>query len=284
MAHATAITWRIGGRTLDLTDRALIMGILNVTPDSFSDGGQFGDVDAAIASGLAMVRDGADILDVGGESTRPGAAPVDAATEIGRTVPVIGGLRDAGCTALVSIDTSKAEVARAALAAGADILNDVTALDGDPAMPALAAASGCGIVLMHMRGEPRTMQNSPHYDDVVAEVIAYLTSRLAAAEAAGIDPARIAIDPGIGFGKTLDHNLALLCATPDFAALGRPLLHGVSRKSFLGTLTDTTEPLDRDWPTVALTSYGREHGARIFRVHNVPHNAQALRMTEAILE
>ncbi|CAN5158156.1 dihydropteroate synthase [soil metagenome] len=280
---ANALLWQVRQRIFDLQDRALVMGILNVTPDSFSDGGQFEDAQSAVAHGLALAASGADILDVGGESTRPGAAAVDAPTEIARTLPVISGLRASGCQALISIDTSKAAVARAALEAGADILNDVTALTGDPDMPALAAASDCGLILMHMRGEPRTMQADPQYHDVVAEVAAYLRARLAAAEAAGIATARIAVDPGIGFGKTADHNLALLRATPALANLGRPLVYGVSRKSFLGKLTGTTDPSERDWPTVALTSYGREHGARIFRVHHVPHNAQALRMTEAIL-
>ena len=276
--------WLVGGRTIDLSHRALVMGILNVTPDSFSDGGQLADAEAAIARGVAMVGEGADVLDIGGESTRPGAAPVSEADERERVLPVVEGLRSAlGERVLISIDTMKAGVARAALEAGADIVNDVTALTGDPEMAGVVAKSKCGVVVMHMQGEPRTMQAAPHYDDVVAEVGKYLADRVAALEAIGIAPERILVDPGIGFGKTLEHNLALLRALPELAAsANRPVLLGVSRKTFIGTLCGGAPPEDRLWGTVALTAYARQQGVAAIRVHDVQENAEALRMTEAI--
>ncbi|MEX1044656.1 MAG: dihydropteroate synthase [Chthoniobacterales bacterium] len=274
--------WRTSRRTFDLTDRGVIMGVINVTPDSFSDGGSFDDADSAVAYGLRLVAEGAEILDIGGESTRPGAAPVPADEEKRRVLPVIEKL--AGRTsAALSIDTSKAEVARAAVAAGAEIINDVTALRGDAAMAGVAVESGCGVVLMHMRGTPRTMQQDPHYDNVVREVVEFLRGRLAAARAAGLAADRLAVDPGIGFGKTVEHNLRLIASLGDFAPLGVPVVLGVSRKSFLATAAGCPEVSDRDAPTAALTSLGRELGARIFRVHAARANAEALRMTEAIL-
>jgi dihydropteroate synthase len=274
--------WRTSRRAFDLTDRGVIMGVINVTPDSFSDGGAFGDDDSAVAHGLRLVEEGAEILDIGGESTRPGSEAVPVDEELRRVIPVIEKL--AGRTsAALSIDTSKAEVARAALEAGAEIINDVTALGGDDAMASVAAASDAGVVLMHMRGTPRTMQKDPHYDDVVREVAEFLGERLAVAHAAGINGDRLAIDPGIGFGKTVEHNLQLIAALGTFAELGCPVVLGVSRKSFLATAAGCPEIADRDAPTVALTSLGRELGARIFRVHAVRPNAEALRMTEAIL-
>ena len=276
------MTWRIGSRTLDLTHRGLIMGIVNVTPDSFSDGGRFADPGRAVEHALAMVADGADILDIGGESTRPGAEPVGDAEELRRVLPVIRALRSQS-QVLISIDTMKASVARAALDAGADIINDVTGLRGDAAMVRLAAERDCGLVAMHMIGDPQTMQTAPHYDDVVAEVRSYLNERLRRLTASGIAPERIAIDPGFGFGKTLDHNLSLLRHLPQLAIGDRPLLIGVSRKSMIGKVLHSTDMADRHWPTIALTAYAREHGARIIRVHEVKPNAQALRMIEAIL-
>ena len=276
------MTWRIGSRTLDLTHRGLIMGIVNVTPDSFSDGGRFADPGRAVEHALAMVADGADILDIGGESTRPGAEPVGEAEELRRVLPVIRALRSQS-QVLISIDTMKASVARAALDAGADIINDVTGLRGDAAMVRLAAERDCGLVAMHMIGDPQTMQTAPHYDDVVAEVRSYLNERLRRLTASGIAPERIALDPGFGFGKTLDHNLSLLRHLPQLAIGDRPLLIGVSRKSMIGKVLHSTEMADRHWPTIALTAYAREHGARILRVHDVKPNAQALRMIEAIL-
>jgi dihydropteroate synthase len=274
--------WRTSRRVFDLRERGVVMGILNVTPDSFSDGGRFAGTEAAVEHALRMVAEGAEIIDIGGESTRPGSEAVPLDEELRRVVPVIEKLRTLSEVA-ISIDTSKAAVARAALEAGAEIVNDVTALSGDPAMSAVAAASGAGVVLMHMRGTPRTMQKDPCYDNVAREVKTYLASRLAAARADGIAPDRLAVDPGIGFGKTVQHNLELIASLGTFADLGCPVLLGASRKSFLATVADGAEPADRDAPTVALTSLGRELGARIFRVHAVRPNVQALRLTEAVL-
>ncbi len=258
----------------------VVMGIVNVTPDSFSDGGLNLDPDAAIAHGHALVRDGAAILDVGGESTRPGAEPVDEVEELRRVLPVLEGLR--GCGARLSIDTSKARVAQAALDAGASIVNDVTALRADPRMAALLAERGCCCVLMHMLGEPRTMQREPRYDDVVADVVAFLRERLAVAVAAGIDERRVWLDPGIGFGKTIDHNLQLLARLDELAALGRPLVIGTSRKSFLGTITGR-ETGDRIAGTLATNVLALAAGASIFRVHDVGPAHDALRVAAATL-
>lgn len=276
------MTWRIGSRTLDLSSRGLIMGIVNVTPDSFSDGGRFADPGRAVEHALAMVADGADILDIGGESTRPGAEPVGEAEELRRVLPVIRAIRSQS-QVLISIDTMKASVARAALDAGTDIINDVTALRGDAAIIRLAAETDCGLVAMHMVGDPQTMQNEPHYENVVAEVRTYLGDRLRVLSSTGIAPERIVLDPGFGFGKTLEHNLSLLRHLPELVIENRPLLVGVSRKSMIGKVLHSTDMADRYWPTIALTSHAREHGARIIRVHDVKPNAQALRMTEAIL-
>lgn len=274
--------WLIRGTPHDLSQHGRIMGIVNVTPDSFSDGGRFADSGRAVEHALRLVAEGADILDIGGESTRPGAEPVAEAEELRRVLPVIRAVR--GQTrALISIDTMKASVARAALDAGADILNDVTGLRGDPLMLRLAASCDAGLVVMHMTGTPLTMQAGPSYADVVAEVRGYFESRLAILEKAGIDPRRVVLDPGFGFGKTLEHNLALLRALTDLAPAGRPLLAGVSRKSMISGLLGNPNLSDRDWPTVALTSCCRELGARILRVHEVRANAEALRMTEAVL-
>ena len=274
--------WRTSQRTFDLTRRGAIMGILNVTPDSFSDGGRHAALADALGHARRMIAEGAEILDIGGESTRPGAAEVPVAEEIARTVPVIQAIRREwdGC---LSIDTMKAAVAAAALEAGADVVNDVTGLTGDPAMAAVCRDAGCGVVVMHMQGTPRTMQSVPRYCDVVAEVRALLEERLAALAAAGLDPATQCFDPGIGFGKTLEHNLALLRHLGDLSPAGRPLLLGVSRKSFIGKLLGTTALEDRNWPTVALTAYGRDLGVRLHRVHEVKPNVEALRMAEAIL-
>lgn len=268
---------------LDLRRRGMVMGIVNATPDSFSESGRFASAEAAIAQGLRLHAEGAEILDIGGESTRPGAAAVDAEEELRRVLPVIRGLAAALPGALLSIDTMKAEVADAALHAGASILNDVTGLTGDPNMPAVAARSRCGVVIMHMKGRPRDMQIAPDYNDVVAEVRAYLAERYHTLAAAGLDPETMVFDPGIGFGKTLDHNLALLRALPTLAPAGRPLLLGISRKSCLGALLDGAPVSERAWATVAMTSFARERGVRILRVHEAATNVQALRMTEAIL-
>ena len=229
------LAWRIRGRVLETGRRTLVMGVLNVTPDSFSDGGRYLDPAAAVARGRAMADEGADILDVGGESSRPGARPVDPAEEAARVVPVIRALREGGGIP-VSVDTRRASVARAAIEAGADIVNDIGAL-GDPDMAGVVREAGAGLVLMHMQGRPETMQAAPTYDDVVEEVSAFLRRRLAEAGAAGIPPGAVVLDPGIGFGKTLEHNLALLARLDALAAAGRPVLIGVSRKSVVGGLT-----------------------------------------------
>ncbi len=274
--------WNLRNSRLDLTRRGLIMGILNATPDSFSDGGAFMEPAAACAHGLKLIEEGADILDVGGESTRPGAESVPADEELRRVIPVIKALRER-TSVPISIDTCKAVVAAAAIEAGADIVNDVTGLRGDEDMPRLVAESPVGVVIMHMRGEPRTMQVAPVYEDVVREVGEFFRQSLEAALSSGIDPMRIVLDPGIGFGKTPEHNRQILRALPQFSILGRPLLVGVSRKSFLGWIADSPRIEDRHWPGVALTSFCREHGARILRVHDPKPHKEALRMTEAII-
>jgi dihydropteroate synthase len=273
--------WNTGRRTFDLAHRGVIMGVINVTPDSFSDGGNFIAVGTAVDHGLRLAGEGAEILDIGGESTRPGAAPVTAEEELRRVIPVIERL--AGKTsAALSIDTSKASVARAAVEAGAEIINDVTALRGDDEMARVAVESRSAVVLMHMRGTPRTMQQDPQYGDVVTEVADHLEQRVAAARAAGIENDRVAIDPGIGFGKTVEHNLQLVAGLGRFAPLGHPVLLGVSRKSFLATAAQCPEVEDRDVPTAVLTAEGYRLGARIFRVHAVRPNVQALRLAESL--
>jgi dihydropteroate synthase len=258
----------------------VIMGVVNVTPDSFSDGGAFEDAAAAVAHARRLVGEGAGIVDVGGESTRPGAAPVPAGEELRRVLPVVEGLAGAG--ARISIDTMKLAVARAAVDAGASYVNDVTAFRHDPELAAFVADRGLDCCLMHMLGEPRTMQDAPHYDDVVGDVKAFLEQRMAAAVAAGVDEERISLDPGIGFGKTLAHNLELLRRLDELTALGRPLVIGTSRKSFLGRITgrDVTE---RVHATVATSVMAFERGARVFRVHDVAATADALAVAAATL-
>ena len=257
-----------------------VMGIVNVTPDSFSDGGRFFNAGEAIAHGHELAAEGAAILDVGGESTRPGAAPVQADEELHRTIPVIEGLIAAGVSAEISIDTSKADVVRAALAAGATIVNDVTALRSAPEIAELVAAAGARLALMHMRGEPRTMQDAPRYDDVVSDVKAFLEERMAFAIGHGVAEERLILDPGIGFGKTAAHNLQLLARLPELVALGRPVLIGTSRKSFLGRLTGR-EVGDRLAGTIATNVMAFERGARIFRVHDVGPVSDALTVAAA---
>jgi dihydropteroate synthase len=266
--------WRFAGREMPL-DRPRVMGIINVTPDSFSDGGRWAATDAAVAHGLALAAQGADILDVGGESTRPGAAAVPLEEELRRVVPVVREL--ARQTAVpVSVDTSKAAVARQALAAGACIVNDVTAMTGDPEMPAVVACHGAGIVLMHMRGTPRDMQCQPCYADVVAEVHAALAGHLAAARQAGVAPEAMLIDPGIGFGKTVRHNLELLAGLPKLAALA-PVLVGASRKRFIGELTGA--PVEaRLAGSLAVAIWCVQQGAAVVRVHDVGETCAALRV------
>ena len=256
------------------------MGVVNVTPDSFSDGGQFLDADAAVAHGLRLTSEGADILDIGGESTRPGAEPVGEDEELRRVVPVIERLAHDG-DARLSIDTTKVAVARAALEAGATLVNDVSALRLDPGMAALVAGSGAGCCLMHMLGEPRTMQEDPRYDDVVSEVKAFLEERLAFAVAEGIDEERVWLDPGIGFGKTVEHNLELLRRLDEIVAIGRPVVVGTSRKSFLGKLAGGRDEGERLPGTIATNVLALERGASVFRVHDVAQNADALAVAAA---
>jgi dihydropteroate synthase len=257
-----------------------IMGVLNVTPDSFSDGGRFLDTAAAVAHGRALEAEGADIIDIGGESTRPGAEAVSVEEELRRVVPAIEGLVAAGTGAQLSIDTSKCAVAEGAVAAGATYVNDVTAFRAEPELAALVAERGLDCCLMHMRGEPRTMQQDPVYDDVVADVKAFLEARLAFAVGAGIPEERIQLDPGIGFGKTVEHNLELLRRLDELVALGRPVVIGTSRKSFLGKLTGR-EVSDRLPATIATNVLALAHGASVFRVHDVRPVKDALAVAAA---
>ncbi|MHB8659287.1 MAG: dihydropteroate synthase [Solirubrobacteraceae bacterium] len=261
-------------------DAFRVMGVVNVTPDSFSDGGRYLDRRAAIAHGVQLAEEGAAILDVGGESTRPGAAPVGAQEELRRVAPVIEGLVAAGLHAQISIDTSKAAVAEAALASGATLVNDVSALRGDPELAGVVASRGAEICLMHMLGEPRTMQRDPRYGDVVAEVREFLERRVEHAVACGIDERKIMVDPGIGFGKTVRHNLELLARLGEIVAIGRPVVIGTSRKSFLGRLTGR-EVHARLPGTIATNVLALERGASVFRVHDVAAVRDALLVAAA---
>jgi len=272
-----AATWTVRGRTLSLA-RPLIMGVVNVTPDSFSDGGRHSTLGAALAHALRLIEEGADILDIGGESTRPGAAEVSQTEEIDRVVPVIAALAGGGVP--LSVDTSKPEVMRAALAAGAAIVNDVYALRTPGALEAVAT-SDCGVVLMHMQGVPRTMQVAPHYEDVVAEVAAFLRERVAVLGAAGVTPDRVALDPGFGFGKTVEHNFTLLRELPRLGALGCPVLAGLSRKSMLGAVTGRAVG-ERVTASVVGAVLAVERGARVLRVHDVGATRDGLRVWEAM--
>ena len=270
--------WQCGDRVLDLT-HPQVMGVLNVTPDSFSDGGRFSDAAAALAHASRMIEEGAAIIDVGGESTRPGASPADAAQELERVIPVIETLRRESAV-FISVDTSKPEVMRAAVAAGADIVNDVRALQ-EPGALETAAASGAGICLMHMQGEPRTMQDAPQYADVVAEVSSFLAARIRTCREAGIDAARIVVDPGFGFGKQVAHNLVLLGQLASFAALGVPIAVGLSRKSMLAKITG--RPVEsRVSGSIALAAIAVLHGARIVRAHDVAATVDAVRVAAAV--
>jgi dihydropteroate synthase len=272
--------WRCRGRELALGERTLVMGIVNVTPDSFSDGGLLADADAAVKHGVQLVEDGADLLDVGGESTRPGSDPVTIEEELARVVPVIEGLAPQVETP-ISVDTRRAEVARAALEVGASIVNDVTA-GAASAMLQAVRDSGAGLVLMHMRGEPKTMQAEPRYEDVVHEVRDFLADRIGAAVAAGVPRRQLCADPGIGFGKTLQHNLKLLRDIGSFHDLRVPLLVGVSRKRFLGELTGVEEPRERLEGTAAAVAWCAAQRVDIVRVHDVREMAKVVRVIDAI--
>jgi dihydropteroate synthase len=266
------------------------MGIVNVTPDSFSDGGRFLDADVAVAQARALVDQGADIVDIGGESTRPGAEPVPEAEELRRVLPVVERLATGGLSAQISVDTTKASVARAALDAGASLINDVSAFRADPEMAALVAQSGADCCLMHMLGEPRTMQDDPRYDDVVEDVRAFLEERLEFAVREGVERERIMVDPGIGFGKTESHNLELLRRLSELLTLGAPIVIGTSRKGFLGRIAaraggmaDPLDAGDRLAGTIASNVLAYERGASVFRVHDVAPVREALAVTAATL-
>jgi dihydropteroate synthase len=280
------------GRTARNTDRAgtlttspgpVVVGILNVTPDSFSDGGDFLDPEAAAEHAAAMLGEGADMLDIGGESTRPGSDPVSQEEEIRRVVPVIERILAVRPEAVISVDTYRSGTATAALEAGASLLNDVTALRGDPRMVSVIEEAECPVILMHMQGEPKTMQKDPYYQDVVGEVRDFLAERAEYAVAAGVRPQNVILDPGIGFGKNLEHNLALLRNLDAIVDLGFPVLIGASRKRFIESITSVQEARDRVSGTVATTVLAFEQGAKFFRVHDVRANREALAVAEAVL-
>ncbi|MBX9579495.1 MAG: dihydropteroate synthase [Gemmataceae bacterium] len=275
------LVWLCCGRRLEVGRRPLVMGVVNVTPDSFSDGGRYFDPAAGIDHGLQLAADGADILDVGGESTRPGSQPIPLDEELRRVVPVVEGLAKR-TTVPISVDTSKAEVARRCLDAGAAIVNDVTGLRGDPALPGVVAAAGAGVVVMHMQGAPATMQQAPQYTDVVAEVGAFFQERLHALAAAGITPDAVCLDPGIGFGKTLDHNLELLADLGAFRGLNRPVCLGVSRKGFIGAVTGRPGG-ERLAGSLAVACFAAARGqAHVLRVHDVAATRDAVALLDAI--
>ena len=279
--------WKFRGRGLDLSSKAAVVGIVNITPDSFSDGGRTMDPDNACAHALKLLEEGAALLDLGGESTRPGAVPVAPEEELLRLLPVLKTLRKR-TDAPISIDTSKASVAQACLDEGADIINDVTALSGDPLMGEVVSRTGAGLILMHLQGTPRTMQENPCYpqDDVLSDVSKYLSDRRAVALGCGVDSDAIILDPGLGFGKTVAHNLALLRGIPLLNRLGSPLMIGHSRKSFLGKIMSEdgiNTPEDRLSAGLAVTVLARSLGALLFRVHEVRPHLESLRMAEAVL-
>jgi dihydropteroate synthase len=274
------IIWNVRERTLPVEERVLVMGVLNLTPDSFSDGGRYQGLDAAVARAEAIEAEGADVLDLGGESTRPGSRPVSLEEELARVVPVVTVLAHR-IKIPISIDTTKAEVAGRCLDLGASLINDVTALRGDPAMAGVVARAGAGLILMHMQGAPATMQEHPTYGDVVQEVGEFLQARVEAAVDAGVARERIAVDPGLGFGKTLDHNLTILRGLSVLAALGRPIVIGPSRKGFVGALLDRPV-LEREWGTAAAVAAGVLQGAHVVRVHSVAPMKEVARVAWAV--
>jgi dihydropteroate synthase len=271
------------GKVLDLGSRTHIMGILNVTPDSFSDGGYYADTARALTHARAMAAAGADIIDIGGESTRPGATPVAEEEELRRIIPLIERL-SAELAVPISVDTYKSSVAKKAIEAGAGIVNDISGLRFSPDMADVVAGSGAAVVIMHIKGTPRDMQQNPVYDDVIGEVMAFFEEGIEIAVKAGVDREKILIDPGIGFGKTLDHNLAILERLDEFQSLGRPIVLGTSRKKFIGTVLDVPMPEQRVDGTAATVALGIERGARVMRVHDVARMAQVAKMTDAIVK
>lgn len=283
MGRTNAVGNTTGAGTRAWSPGPVVVGILNVTPDSFSDGGNFFDPEAAAEHAAGLLDEGAGIIDVGGESTRPGSDPVSPEEEIRRVVPVIERIIAARPGAVISVDTYRSATAAAALGAGASIVNDVTALRGDPRMAPVVAEAGCPVILMHMQGEPKTMQSEPRYTDVVREVKDFLWSRAEQAVAAGVGQENVIVDPGIGFGKTVDHNLALLRDLEEVVDLGFPVLVGASRKTFIGRITGVGEAAERVFGTVATTVLSYEKGATLFRVHDVQANVEALAVAEAVL-
>lgn len=275
---------QLGSRLWDPPDRTLVMGILNVTPDSFSDGGRFADIDRAVAHASRMIEDGADLIDIGGESTRPGSAYVSAAEQIRRVRPVVERIRADHGDVVISVDTRLAEVAAAALDAGANLINDVSALQDDPDLGRLAAERKAPVILMHMPGDPGTMQSRADYGDVVVEVRDFLSRRVEAAAAAGIDRSRLIVDPGIGFGKRTGHNLEILNRIDILRTLGLPILLGPSRKGFIGKVTGVEDPEDRLAGTVAVAAYAASRGVEMVRVHDVGAVRQAVDLISAILQ
>lgn len=272
---------KVGERLLSFGDRSYLMGVVNVTPDSFSDGGDFFAPERAVSHAIELVDAGADIIDIGGESTRPGAEPVPLREELRRVIPVIAALRDARPDVFVSIDTYKARVAQEALEAGADIVNDISSMTLDPEIADVVATSGVPLIAMHILGDPKTMQSDPVYDDVVTDVTEWLRERVEFAERAGIERTQIVVDPGIGFGKTVDHNYQLLRGLDRLAELGRPILLGTSRKSFIGAVIDKPAS-ERVWGTAATVAWGALAGAQIFRVHDVAEMLDVTRVADAI--
>lgn len=278
---ANATIWRFGSYRLRC-DHPSLLGVINVTPDSFSDGGRFLDPSQAVEQGLKLVADGADIIDIGGESTRPGSDPVSVEIELSRVIPVIEGLRESCCPTPISIDTRKLKVAEKAVESGAEIVNDVSALRDDPDLALFCAEKGLGVILMHMLGTPRTMQESPHYGDVIAEIGAFFEDRLGFATESGISHERIVFDPGIGFGKLLEHNLRILRECGSWLKLGRPILVGPSRKRFIGEILDV-DVNNRLPGTIGACVAALASGARLFRVHDVAPVRQALLVAHSIL-
>ena len=274
--------WKCGDRSVLLGEKTLVMGILNTTPDSFSDGGSYYDTDKAVERAIEMVEQGADIIDIGGESTRPGADSVSVAEELRRTVPVIEKVRERSDT-LISIDTMKSEVAKEALEAGADIINDVSAFEADERMVELAASTHAGVVLMHMKGTPKSMQDNPVYGNVAEEVIGYLKSRADFSVQHGVERDHLVIDPGIGFGKTLEHNLELLQEIPKLAEAGFPVLVGASRKSLIGHLLARTDPTQRLSGSLGIAAWSIMNGAHILRVHDVFETCDVCRIVDTLL-
>lgn len=273
-------TVKLRGKALELGRRTLIMGVLNITPDSFSDGGRFADYERALARAFELISAGADILDVGGESTRPGSAPVPGPVELERVIPIIRAVRESSDIP-ISIDTNKSEVALQSLAAGADIINDVSSLRFDPGMARAAAASGAPLILMHMLGAPRTMQINPVYESVISEIIAFLEQRMKFAVKNGIERSQIIVDPGIGFGKTVTHNLNIIRDLDSFSCMDRPIMLGASRKRFIGKILGRPEG-ERELGTAVVNAFGIAAGAHILRVHDVAFHREAVGLAEAV--